>query len=162
MSVLSVGITFSFVDDKNKTSTTKLHIPTGLTIAQITTFASTSGQVLADFSNCRVTRVSPCIGIDLSELSLPSAGATSDWWEKAIFTMRTAFNTVAKVLVPTFRDTMIVDGSDSVDVTDPDVAAFITALEDGIVTTGGTIAPVDLRDNDVSEVTASKELFSKS
>lgn len=162
MSIFAISCTFNFVDAKNKTSTTKVRIPVGLTIATITAFAQAAAQLFVDFSSCRLTSVKACVGIDISGLGLQTvAAAQADVAEKGYFGLRTAGNTYGKMILPTFAESLVAPNSDAIDTTDTDVAAFITALEDGIATTGGTIAPVDLRDNDFVEVTEARELFRK-
>lgn len=162
MSIFAVSININFIDSKGKSSNTKVRIPTGLTIAAITTFATDCAQAFADFSSCRITSVKACVGIDISGLGLQTAAsAQADTSEKGFFNMRTAGNTYAKMFLPTFAESLVVANSDQIDTTDPDVAAFVTALESGLTTTGGVMAPVDLRDNDIVEVTEERELFRK-
>lgn len=158
MSLFSIGVNFAFIDDKGDTSTTKVKIPTGLTIPGIVAFAQSAAQLFADFSTCRVTKVTACIGIDLSGLGLlASPTAQSDVSEKGLFNMRTASNTYARMFVPTISESLVVANSDALDPADADVIAFTTALEDGILTTGGTIVPVDTRGNEITEVTEARE-----
>lgn len=161
MSTFAISFTFSFVDSKNKTASTKINVPTGLTIAGIISFGQAAAQILANFSSCRLTGLRACIGIDISGLGLLTAPATgSDRSEKGLFNMRTAGNTYGKIMLPTFAESLVVANTDQIDETDTDVAAFITALEDGLtMTSTAVIAPVDLRDNDFIEVTETRELF---
>lgn len=162
MSIFAVSISITFLDSKNKSSSTKVKVPTTLSLAQITEFAGDFGQLMADFSSCRVTGVTPCIGLDLSSATLRAiAASTSDIAEKAWILASTAVGTFTKMKLPTASDSYVIDGTDQVDQTDPDAAALVTIFEDGIVTTGGTIAPVDLRDNDVTGVDEFQEKFRK-
>ena len=42
---------------------------------------------------------------------------------------------------------------------DPEVAAFISMMEDGIVTAGGTIQPCDVGESDITNLIYAREKF---
>lgn len=162
MSIFAVSVTVTFIDDKGKTSSTKCHIPTGLSIAAITAFCTSFGQLLADFSSCQVTGVKACVGLDLSSATLRAvAAAGSDIANKAQALFTTGTGLFSRMIMPTASDSYTLTDSDAFDEADGDVAALVTIFEDGITTTGGTIAPVDLRDNDITGVTEFRETFRK-
>ena len=161
--VLAVSIRYGFVDEKNKPSFTKVRIPNGFTLAQYTEFAQGSAQVLANASTGRVTSASICIGLDISGATLKATALTgADVFQKAFIQFNTAVAGFrARLKMPTLNETLVVAGSDALDQTAPAVAAFISAYEDGVVVTGGTIAPCDDRENDVTALGIAKQLFRK-
>jgi hypothetical protein len=61
--------------------------------------------------------------------------------------------------IPTFSEALVQAGTDAVDTADLDVAAFVTAMQDGIVVTGGTISPTNSRDNDVVSLASARQQF---
>lgn len=162
---LALTANFTFRDDKGKTSSTKIRIPTSVTIAQALEFTQDAAALIAIASNAVITDAS--ISVDISTFALgfkTVIGITADFFQKALFTLRTSVNGLfSKISVPTFNEDLVVAGTDQVDLTDPDVAAFVTALEDGIDDgLGGFIQPIDRRGNGIAEVSAAREVFLKS
>lgn len=160
---LAVSVRFDFVDDKGKTSFTKVFVPTGFSIAQYVEFAQGMGQLLANASICRLTRASVVFGLNLSTATIKIAALTvSDVAQKAFFQFRTAVSGFfARMKIPALKETLVNPGSDSIDQSNASVAAFITAMENGIVVTGATISPVDDRGNDIVDTTIAREVFRK-
>ena len=157
---LAVSIRFDFIDDKGKTSFTKVRVPTGYTIANYVEFAQGAAQVFADLSNAQITNVSLTFGLDLSGQGLKTvASVVSDIYQKIRFQFATALQGFrAKFSVPASSELKIVAGSDAVDEVDADVAAFVTAIEDGLVVTGGTVTFTDNRDNDITALQFGREI----
>jgi hypothetical protein len=161
--VLAVAVRCDFVDDKGKPSFTKIRVPTGFTVSQYIEFVQGMSQTLADISNCRITRASFVVGLDLSGATIKAvASGLSDIAQKALMGFSTAVAGLrTKLKLPALSETKVNTGSDTLDQADPDVAAFITAMENGIAVTGGTIAPTDSRENDVTTTDYARELFRK-
>lgn len=161
---VAVSIRFDFLDAKGKTSFTKVRVPTGFTISQYIEAAQAIAQLIANISNCQMTRASFCVGLDLSGATIKlNPSGLSDVFQKAyfqFFALGNAFRT--KLKLPAFSEVKVVAGSDAVDTADPDVAAFVSAMENGIVVTGGTISPSDSRVNDISTIDYAREIFRRS
>jgi len=158
---LAVSIRFDFVDDKGKASFTKVHVPNGFTIAQYVEFAQGFGQLLTNASSAVLTRASVVFSIDLSGATIKAAAAfAADVAQKAFFQFRTAVTGfLARMKIPTLNELKVNSGSDSINQADADVAAFITAMENGIIVTGATISPCDDRGNDIVDTTIAREVF---
>lgn len=158
---LAVSVRFSFVDAKGKTSFTKVSVPTGFSIADYVEFAQDMSQLLANITEGQLTGASVTFGLDLSGLGLKAvASGLADAGQKAFFIFRSAVTGFRKRLsIPTLSELKVVAGSDDIDQADVDVAAFITAMEDGVVVTLGTIAPTDSRAQDLVAVSSAKETF---
>lgn len=163
---LAVSLVFTFRDNKGDSAITKLRIPTGFTIAQMLEFGEAAAQLLSNLSSAQMTKASISVGVDLSGATIRAvASATSDVFQKALFVARSNIaGLFARFNFPTLQDDKVVDGTDQLDTADADVAAVITALEDGIVTGTPAIAvpPTDLRNNGLAEVTTTREIFRKS
>lgn len=145
-----------FKDAKNKSSFTRIRIPTGLTIAQYTSFVQDAAQALTDISGCIVTGAS--IGINFTFTGLgAAAAAAADVASKAFFKVRSSVaGFFAKFQIPTFdEDGLVVAGTDEIDTADTAVATFITLVETG----DGTVAPCDKYGNDLVDVEISREHF---
>jgi hypothetical protein len=145
-----------FKDAKNKSSFTRIRIPTGLTIAQYTSFVQDAAQALTDISGCIVTGAS--IGVNFTFTGLgAAAAAAADIASKAYFQVRSGVaGFFAKMSIPTFdEDNLVVDGTDEIDTADTAVATLITLIETG----DGTVSPVDKYGNDLVDVEVARELF---
>ena len=160
---LAISVRFDFVDNKGKPSFTKVRVPLGFTISQYIEFGQGMAQLMANISTGQITRASFCAGLDLSGATIKGTpSGLSDIAQKGLFGFSTSvagFRT--KMKIPAISETKVVAGSDTIDQADVDVAAFITAMENGIVVTGGTISPTDQRENDIVSTDYSRELFRK-
>lgn len=161
---LALAIRFDFRDGKNKRSFTKVRVPTGFSISDYIEFAQAMGQLYADASGCIVTGASISIGLDLSTSVIKAVAAfVSDIAQKAFFQFTTALAGFrSKLFLPAIDESLVPVGSDEIDTADPDVAAFVTAMENGIVVSGpATISPCDDRENDITVNEFARELFRK-
>lgn len=160
---LAVSIRFDFVDGKGKTSFTKIRVPNGFSVAQYTEFAQAMCQLLTNLTQASITRAGFSVGLNLSTATIKATpNVFSDIAQKVMFGFSTAlagFRT--KVKLPALNEDKVTTGSDAINQADPAVAAFIAAMENGIVVTGGTISPTDQRGNDINNTDYAKELFRK-
>jgi hypothetical protein len=158
---IAISLEFAFVDDKGETSSTTVRVPNGFTLAQYGEFGFAMAQLFADASGCAITGVSINFALDLSGLGLKTvANALSDVAEKAQFIWNTVTGSIKKIFrIPTFSESLVQAGTDAVDTADLAVAAFVTANTNGIVVTGGTVAPTNSRDNDVVSLASARQQF---
>lgn len=155
---MALSILYSFVDSKNETSTMEIRVPTATTLADATTFA----QAMAGLLNAVTTGAIRRIGVVLS-VALPGGIRSgpltnSDVEEGAKFQFLTALGNFTSFRVPTFSEAMITSNSRAVDLEDADVAALVTAMEDGI----GLTQPCDARGEDVTALSFAREQFQSS
>jgi hypothetical protein len=159
----AVTIRFGILDNKGKTSFTKVRIPTGFSITDMVEFAQSAAQLIADLSGGQVTSAGVCAGLDLSSATIKPVviSQAADTLKKGFFQFKAALDARFKMRmkIPAFSETKIVAGSDQIDQTDTDVAAFITAMEDGIAVTSATIQPTTNRANDLDTIDFARELF---
>jgi len=158
---LAVSLRFDIQDGSGKKSFTKIHVPLGFAISDYLEFAVSMAQIIADLNNGIVTRAGLCIGLDLSTATLKTdADYDSDVTDKGAFGFDTsALGFYKNMFIPTLDELKVVDNTDTIDVLDTDVQAFLGAMLDGIVVTGGTIQPTDWRGNDITAVRYNKEQF---
>lgn len=158
---IAVSVRIDFVDNKGKTSFTKVRLPSGRTLVDYKEFAEAICQLFLNGSTGRITRSSVCFGVDLTSAGLNTTpSAVSSVKKKASMrwtTAATGFD--AKFSVPAFSESKIVAGSDDIDTTDADVIAFVAQLESNIAVTGGTMIFTNGRGHAVSQLKTAKERF---
>lgn len=148
-------VQIDFKDAKNKSSFTRIRIPTGFTIAQMTSFAQDAAQAVTDISGCIVTGASIGANFTLTGLG-GAAAALADVASKAFFKFTSAVSGFfAKMTVPTIDEALVVPGTDQIDTADTAVAAFLTMIETG----NGTIAACDKYGNDLTDTEIAREQF---
>lgn len=158
MAAVSINITTT--DEKGKSAVTRLHVPTGFSVAVYSGFAQAIAQLIANLQNGSITEIGVSIPLDISGLAMVG-NALADVAEKAFFALKSSVAGVfSKLSFPTFNSAYTVDGSDALDESDPDVAAFISLIEDGLTLPSTEVIEVqDMRGNDIAEVRYGRELF---
>lgn len=161
---LAVTARFDFIDQKGKTSFTKVRIPTGFTFAQYVEFVQDAAQLIADTSVGILTGASFTVSMDLSgSVIKATADILSDVAEKALFQFGSAVSGFfSRLNLPAFNETYIPVGTDAVDTADPDIMDFTATMVDGIAITSGTLQPVTDRGDDLVSVDIAVEQFQKS
>lgn len=100
------------------------------------------------------------ISIPISFTPWAAAASTSDVQEKARFVFRTVGGWLKHLSLPSFIEGFFIPGTHEVDLTDTDVAAFVTAMTDGVtVPSTNTVEPSDTRDEDLTELEAAVEAW---
>lgn len=155
---MALAILYSIQDAKGQTSTMEINIPTATTLANATTFAQAMAGLLNAVTTGAITRIGVVLSVALPGGIRTGALTNSDVEEGARFQFRTALGNLTATRVPTFLETLIASNSRAVDLEDTDVAAFVTAMEDGI----GGVTPTDKRGEDVAALTSAREQFQSS
>lgn len=161
---LSPIVVVTFRDRKGKTATTEVKIPTGLTLDNMIEFAQDLVVLIDPITNGQIISVSIGIRVDTSALGLTSApGSTADVEEKGVFQFGTALGTYTSVNIPCISDSDVVDGSDELDTSDVEIAAFIAAMTGGITLTDlSVVQPTDSREEDITNLVFARERFRSS
>ena len=159
----AVSVNFTFLDAKGKSSTTRIHVPTGFSFAQYIAFAQAMAQLVANLSEGAITEVSVSVPLDLSGATLKAVAlGIADVAKKALLSATSIVSGLfAKWFLPTYDESHTLANSDILDPADTDVAALVTILEDGINVSGTIITPRDLRGNPIDTVTLAREIFRK-
>lgn len=152
-----VEVVGTYIDQAGKEATNTQYVTAGLTIAQMIEGIQSLAQLVDSIVLAVVKGFEFAISIDLSGLVGNTAAATSDVQDVGEFVFATAANRPVLLNVPGINDTVSIPGSDNIDQTNGAVAALITTMEDGIVTTGGTIIPCDVDENDIVELVTARE-----
>ena len=99
-----------------------------------------------------------CFGVDISAIT--NNGAPQNFREEiGAFKFTTAEGFDVAVNIPGWDESKTLSGSDDIDTGDAAVAAFISAMESGIVVTGGTVSPTDKAENDITSNTFAREKY---
>ena len=157
-------IIFTVRDNKGKTSTTEVKIPTGISLSNMIEFAQDLAVLFDAITNGQIINVGIGISVDISALGLTGApGVTADVEEKGQFQFRTANGYYTTVNVPCFSDTDVVSGSDEIFQADIEVAAFIAAMTGGLTLTDASVVqPTDSREDDITTLVYARERFRSS
>lgn len=160
---LAVTVNITILDAKGKSSTTRIRVPTGFVLPQYAEFGVAIGQLIANLSEGVITEISVSVPIDLSTATIRAAAMNiADVAKKALFMARSAVSGLfGKFFFPTYNEINTVSGSDDLDSADADVAALITLIESGVNVAGTFIQPIDLRGNDLVDVSEAREIFRK-
>lgn len=160
---MTTNITISVEDGKSSNSIITIPLPAATAITDAVLFAQaiwplidpliTGGNVVA-----RVSQV-------VSGIASSNPLGSADIQEKAKFVFQSLAPFTKALSLPTFLETKMVPGSDIVDTSDTDVAAFVTAMVDGLDLTGaggsGVIQPCDIREDDLTALLAAVETWGK-
>lgn len=141
-------IIYSFVDDKGKTSSTRVSVPTNLTIADWTTFAIEMGNNLTSLSTGVLTKISICVPVDITVGTTLKAvaNAAADVANKVLMIFRTAVaGFKARFNIPTYDEQYSIAGTDKLDSAAINPAAIISIMEAGYTT--ATPADVNFTDS---------------
>lgn len=149
---------FSYTDQAGKSSTSTTFITTGLTLAQIEEGLQALALLHDGVVGTLITGCNVLFPVDISGLTDNTIGVTADVEELGEFIGVTAADRKVTINVPGLKDNLSVEGSDDLDLTDSDIAAWITLLEDGMATTGGTIIPCDIAEADITAIVTAREM----
>jgi len=158
---LAITMRFDFEDDKGKSSSTKIRLPSGFSIANYVEFGQAAAQLLVNASTGSLTGATITFNVSLDALGLKTVpSAVSKVARKLYLQFTTAVTGfLGKTLFPSLAESKVISGSDDVDQADVDVAALVSALEDGIAVTLGTMTFTNGRGHDLVTATDAKEQF---
>lgn len=143
-------ITYTIEDASGDQATTGISVPTAFSLAQFSEFARGMASLIDAFVGGVLVSANLTVQADVSALTSNAILSTADVEEIGAFLFTTGEGRPVDVNVPTIIETLEAAGSDNLNQADVAVAAFITAMEDGIATVGGTIAPTDRGEADIT------------
>lgn len=155
----AVQLVYTAIDDSGERGTTGINLPTGFSLSQFGEFGSAMATLLDAVLAGKVESAELCFGVDVSGLTSNTALSTSDVEELGAFQFRTIDNFPVRMNLPGIDELLVASGSDDIDQADADIAAFISAIESGIATTGGTISPCDVAEGDIVSTDYARERF---
>lgn len=146
-------------DGAGKKSSFEINLPTGLTIAAITTFATSMTPLILALINGGLVSVGVSINLDeILGVGDGTAAINSDVEEGARFQFETNGGYPTSLRLPTFDEAKLLPGTNQVNQVDVDVIAFNLAMLTGI----GATSPCDKRGDDITGITFEREDFQSS
>ena len=155
----AAAIVFVIQDRKGKTSTTKLHFPSGFSLAQYADLADAFGQLLASLSNGVITDIGITLPLDFDYSLVKSViGSAADIAEKVMLTIRSGVAGLFSFMrIPTYDDVFTIAGTDTPNAVD--FANLVAIMEDGVDVSGEQVQPQDTRGQDLATVSQMREIF---
>lgn len=159
---MPVELNFSIYDGKGARSLVKYNMADGFSIADYTEVATAMLAIIKGMTDGAVVSAGLCLNLALGGLDAPiDALGTSDVEEGGRFIFGAGIYNTA-VRIPTFNEGQIITSSREIDLTAPTVSAFVNAMQDGIVSTGGTVQFTDYRGEDIDKLNSALESFQRS
>jgi hypothetical protein len=155
-------IKYELSDVDNDLASFGIDVPSTFTLAQYTEFVRAKAVLLDAIVSGLISRASLRRAIDLSGLTGNTGLSTSDREDVGNFVFRTAAFRKVVTRVPGIIEGLVLSNSDDLDQADTDVAAFISAMLNGISVTGGTISPSDVAEDDIIAIEEASERFRSS
>lgn len=150
-------------DAKGDQSVMSIPLPDATDVADAQRYGEEITLLLAPLVNgaLRDARLS----VPINYVPYDPVASIADVQEKARFSFRTTNDFLKSISIPTFVEGFFVPGTKEVDTTDPDVAAFTTAIIDGINIDPGVtdtiIQPCDVRGKDITELEGAVEAWGR-
>jgi hypothetical protein len=151
---------FGIGDAKGNISTVTIPIPDSTAIADVAGFVTAMAALLEPL--CTGTLREAGFTIPVSFTPWAVAQSISDVQEKARFGFRTVNKFLKSLSIPTFLESLFNPGAKTVNTGDTDVAALVTAMESGITVNTHTVAPCDLRGEDITDLETAVEEWGRS
>ena len=159
---MATGIRLNVRDAKGAGSNTTIYVPDTADFDDVMEFGAALAQLWANMCTGVVERVSVTFEVDVSGLAGNTMDANSDVEEGARFAWLVAGGYTASNRIATFDESKMVSGTNQVDTGDPDVAQFVSYMEDGFTATStNVVSPTDYRDDDITDLASAQESFQK-
>lgn len=152
------------IEDRSGTqATTSVHVLDASTMANLATFAPAWATALNDFIFGKILSMIAKFFPSVTGLTNNTLLDTSDVEHVGKFVFRSQTNTLVEVNIPCLDEAAVsAYSSDSLDLANTEVAAFVAAMETGIAVTGGTISPCDIGEVSIASVQFARESFRNS
>jgi len=156
-------IVYTIQDEKGNKSTLTVWIPSTTLLADALDFAQDFGDLIDNVIAGIITRIGLIFSADLTPTMKTAVVGGADVEEGANFIYRSASGFPFRHRLATFLESKITSGSRAVNVADPDVAALVDAVTNGLVVTSlNTVAPTEHREDDLSALVTAREVFQRS
>lgn len=160
---MPIEIIFELEDRSGDKSSTSVKVEDGHAAGTLEGFAVAWANAIDNFLAGVIRSAVAYIMGDISGLTSNTITETADVEHYGKFEFLTVDGNNVKVNIPCIAEGVVgAFTSDSLDLADPEVAAFVTAMEVGIAVTGGTITPCDIAENDIVDTAFAREAFSNS
>lgn len=152
-----VEATIQYRDHAGKESSSTTYVKSGLTIDQMEEGLRGLAQVVDGVVGTIVNGITFSVSVDISALTSNSTVSTADVEDIGSFQFVTSENRPVNINIPGIDTSLAPLGTDNIDLANSSVAAFVSLMEDGVSTPGGTIIPTDINEVDISAVVYARE-----
>lgn len=150
---------YSVEDDSGDVGETAIDVPITFNLSQYGEFATAMATFLDAILSGKVTAAKLCFNADLSGLTGNTADSQANREAKASFQYMSALGYQVGVNVPGCPDSVVLSGSDDLNLGNAAVAAFDSMMLNGLAVTGGTIVPCDVGESDITSLVSAREEF---
>ena len=160
---MPIKIVYTIADRRNKTGTTSVNIQDGLDEADTDVFANAWAAALDNIIFGVIRSAVAIIDVALSGLVGNVAGGASDVEEVGEFLFYTIAGTKVEVNIPAISEGIVDNETGNIDLTDAGVAAFVTAMTDGISGIAAQpIGPTDVGGSSIATLRQARGRFRNS
>jgi hypothetical protein len=151
-------------DAKGKSASVGINFPQNVDIPLVTgDFMRSTAQLIDNFVDGRITGASASIAVNLDGVTLKNAPILgSDVEEGGLFSFRSVAGAPAIMRLPTFDETFGLETGSAVDLTAPDVDAFVDRIIAGDTQGATTVRFADAHGNNIAGLKKAEERFRKS
>jgi hypothetical protein len=123
------GVSVTFEDRDKNSSSVAFFAPAAVVAADITTFATTTlPTTLGALSDASIRRLTVTRTFENDAFVVPPESC--DIERKGMFVWRAADRSTSKNEIPSIKNTLVIDGSNLLNIADPLVSAFIAMMVD--------------------------------
>jgi len=158
---LTWELSLTLEDEEGKKSVVSLHLPGGTLQADAEAFASAFALLLDVLTGAKITRIALALIVTLPGGLKANALLESEVEIGARFGFIDAQAFRTSVRVPSFLQSLLVVGSNNVDQEQVDVAAFMSAITEGLTPIATLVQPSTNRGDDIVSLSTAIEAFTK-
>lgn len=156
---MPISVFYRVQDAKGDTSTITIPIPDGTLITNVAGYVTAMSSILEDLINGTLVEAGFAVTVPVTPWAL--AAPISDVQERARFVFRGINGFLKSISLPSVIESIFSPGSREVNRADPAVAAFVTAIVDGITVSGADIEAVDIRGDDLTNLVQATEAWGR-
>lgn len=137
MAYAAVGtwsVNLSFLDRDNNPGKVSLNAPSAAVLEDITGWINTTlAPSMVALSDAKLVKVSVSQDWVDATVAASTPAESADVERKGVFVFKVAAGYPSKVELPSFKNTKVIDGTDTINTADTDVAAFIAWMTDNSI-----------------------------
>ena len=156
---MAINVVLTIADETGRTRPITVPLPTSVSPIDALLFAEALIPLIEPLVTGTLKDAQ--VKVDVPFIGWAHVGTLSDVQEKGLFVFRTLGRFLKKLRLPTFLESKFLPQSRKVNLADADVAAFVTAMTNGIDLTGvggsGVISPADRRGADLTGIDLASE-----
>lgn len=154
-------LSYTLLDAENHKSVAGMYLPDATAQVDAVGFAEDMAAIIDNITECRIDRLALSLLVPLPVGLKANPVPTSEVEIGARFGFADAQSFRTSVRIPGFPQAKLVQGSNTVDLTDVDVLAFTNAMRDGLQPGAILVEPATNRGDDIVALVSAVESFTK-